>query len=177
MSATERGFTSAQRHLEVFEEAWRTDHEAAMRCRDGEGFLAEAVWVFRLIERLCRTWRDSVYRGLEQTDAELDRFLKGLYERWIQMTTATGPDLVRLERDFGFVEGAEEFRECLARAETELATWAPARPARSPALRTWDVTTEEADELRTLLEAPPGSPGKLNWEPKPIPPGDPSTLR
>jgi hypothetical protein len=177
MSATERRFESARRHLDVFEESWQPDHDAAMRCRDFEDFLAELVMIFRIVDRACRTRREDVYRGEQEPDPDDDRFEKQLYERWLRAAERAAVNLGRFEREFPSVVGSEEFRECRRVAETALARWVPALPARSVGLRVWDVTEEEADELRTLLDCPPGEPGRLTWKPESLPPGDPSILR
>jgi hypothetical protein len=40
-----------------------------------------------------------------------------------------------------------------------------------------ELTEEEAEELRAIMAAPPGSPGKLTRQTKKVPDGDPSLLR
>ena len=73
--------------------------------------------------------------------------------------------LADLETKFGNIAYADAIRQRQDRARQTLANWTPPALARSPALRVWDVSEEEADELRDLLNAPAGAPGRLKMEP------------
>ena len=44
-------------------------------------------------------------------------------------------------------------------------------------MRPDELTEQEAEELRAIMAAPPGSPGKLTRLPKKVPDRDPSLLR
>lgn len=41
----------------------------------------------------------------------------------------------------------------------------------------WELSEEDAETLLRIINAPPGSPGKLTREPKRIPEGKPEDLR
>jgi hypothetical protein len=168
---------SARRYLEVFEESWKADHDDAMRCRDFEEIAAEATKVFELVDELVRQRRECVFRGLQDPNPQLDEEEKNLYADWLRLTEEDVPHLEGLEKTYGVVEGAERLRACREKARTFLAKWAPAVPSMAVGLRVHDLTEEDADELRALLNAPPGAPGRLKWEPRSVPPGDPSALR
>jgi hypothetical protein len=176
MTATTNRFTSARRHLDVLEEAWKADHVEAMRCRDLETILAQGVMVFQFIEWSNESWRERVYRGIEPLTSEDEQAIKSAYIRWLALTDEVATELVQLEAAFGIVENGDTIRDCQSRARRTLTKWVSPVLARSPAMRVWDVTEEEADELRELLNAPAGAPGRLKVEPKSIPVGDASVL-
>jgi hypothetical protein len=175
MTTTPTFLNSARRHLEVFEESWKANHFAAMECRHFEAFLAEAVMVFGLLHETSRQRREYVFRGLEEPNSGDDDFEKHLYERWVHVAACQVEKLQSLERVFGVVEGAERFRDCLHKAQMFLANWVPATVAKAPGSRMHEVTEEDADELRSLLEQQ-GEGGRPKWEPRSIPVSDPSVL-
>src|SRR5713226_4918551 len=170
-------FLSARRHLDAFEESWKSDHVEAMRCHDLEATLAQGVMVFQLVEWLNRSWREHVYRGIEPFAVDDEQAIKGTYTRWLRLTDEVTAELAELKSQFGELAHADTIRRCRERAQKVLANWTPPALARSPGLRVWDVTEEEASELRDLLNAPAGAPGRLAVEPKSIPVADASALR
>lgn len=176
MAETRTRLSSARRHLEVFEESWKTDHDQAMQCRDFEDMLAEAVMVFQLVDEMVHRRRRAVFHAFWEPNPQLDEEEKQLYTTWLKLMEQDLPKLAELEKTFT-VEGADRFRACVESARTFLAKWAPAVPSMAVGLRVHDLTEEDAEELRALLNAPPGAPGRLKWEPRSIPPGDPSALR
>ena len=177
MSTMTSRFTSARRHLDVFEEAWKADHAEAMRCRNVETILAQGVMVFQFIEWSNESWRERVYRGIEPLTPADEQAIKSAFVRWLALTDEVTTELVQLEAAFGIVENGDTIRDCQTRARRTLANWVAPVLARSPAMRVWDVSEEEADELRDLLNSPAGSPGRLTCEPKSFPVSDASVLR
>jgi hypothetical protein len=175
MTATRTEFDAARRHLDVFTERWKADHIAAMKCRDLEEFLAEAVMVFRLVDQLSRLRRDYVFRGLEETDARIDAAEKELYHTWIQKADQEAAQLEPMEKAFGSVDGADQFRECLAKARRFLADWTPAMQSLAVAHRACDLSEEDAAELDSILRDP--NRGRPKWPGQRVPPGDPSRLK
>lgn len=168
----------AMRHLEVYE-AWQADHEWAMVCRDLEEWLNEGVRVFEMIRYEDRVARVGIMGGLFPAEdaAEIERWFRLGYERWLRIARS-GTDAVRQCRQrFAHVDHADEYEECVRFAEGVVSGRPPAARAKAAGARFDELTEEEADELRGILESAPGLPGKLAWEPKKVPDGDPSLLR
>ena len=170
-------FANARKHLELFEETWKPDHEEAMRCRDFEEFLAEATMVFGLLNDVCHLRREYVYRGMEEPNAEHDTAEKELYGRWLAMVESEIGRLEALEQSFGIVEGADKLRGCICDARSFLQNWMPAVQALALGSRVVEFSGEDADQIQALLKAPPGSPGRPTRAARSIPKGDPSLLK
>lgn len=168
----------AQKHLDVYE-PWQEDHELAMACRDLEEWLNEGVRVFEMIRYEDRVARIGITGGLFPSEdaAEIERWFRDKYTRWLGIARS-GADAVRACRQrFAHVDHADEYEKCVRFAEGVASGRPPATLARAAGARFDELTEEEADELRDLLKAPPGSPGKLAWEPKKVADGDVSLLR
>ena len=161
-------------------EPWKVEHDAAMGCRDFEMWLAETVAVFDLIDRCCSLLRRLVlHSSPAETVAasEVGEFARNLYAQWQKKAAPGLETLAAYESEYGGVEGAAGLRDRLRRVQAALAAWTPPVASLSPGLRHWDVTPEEADALHALSQAPPGSPGKLNFQPTSVPLGDASLIR
>jgi hypothetical protein len=152
MSAPTSRFDSVRKHLDVVEDSWKADHHAAMRCRDLEDYLAQATMVFHLIDRIGRTRREHVFRGLEEPNPQLDEAEKDLHARWLNFATVLEQPLRQFEQAFAQVEGAAEFRECQVTARRALENWRPAVLARAVASRIHDMSDEDADQIHDLLQ-------------------------
>jgi hypothetical protein len=176
MTATRSGLASARRHLDVFAESWKADHEQAMQCRDFEDFLTEAVSLFQLIDSLVRRRREAVFRGREEANSQLDEEEKALYYHWLATVEADLARLDSLEKTYGHVEGAERLRDSREKARTFLANWAPAVLARAVGSRAGDFSEEDADQVQVLLNAPARAPGRPTRPLRRVPPGDLSQL-
>jgi hypothetical protein len=177
MATTRTRFDSAQKHLKLFEDSWKTDHEAAMRCRDFEEYLAEAVMVFGLLDDVSQLRREYIYRGLEEPNAEIDATEKDLYGRWLAMVEDDICNLETLQQSFGVVEGADKFWACIQKTRSFLQTWAPAVQAKALGSRVVEFSEEDADQIKALLNSPPGSPGRLCKPIRSLPKGDRSLLK
>ncbi len=176
MAATRGWLSSARRHLDLFEESWKADHAAAMKCREAEEWIAEAVSLFELIDQLVQLRRRRVFHGSLEVNEELDAIERTLYQRWLTLVERATPRLVALEEAFGVVEGFDRFRACHDKALAFLSNWAPAVPSMAVAQRAGELTKEEADELRELHNNPQKG-GRPKWEPQSLPTGDASLLR
>jgi hypothetical protein len=176
MTGTRNRLRRARKYLEAFAESWKLDHAVAMDCCDFEEHLTEAVRVFELVDDLVRLRRACVFRGVEEPNTELDQAERELYEGWLRLIEEDVGQLEELERTFGTVEGMDAFRACQQRARSFLANWAPAILAKAIGSRMIEFSEEDADQLRALLEAPPGSSGRPKLDPRSIPIADASQL-
>ncbi len=166
---------SARRHLDLFEESWKADHDAAMRCRDFEAFLAVGVMVFRLIDGLHGSRRERVFRGLEEPNHQFDAAEKECYLRWLALADSMAPHIPTFAQKFGTVESAEDLQTCQAKARFTLSTWAPAALAGAVGSRALDFSVEDAEQVRAALQTP-GGPGRPTRPPRRVPTADPSVL-
>jgi hypothetical protein len=78
---------------------------------------------------------------------------KTLYGMWLQQVESKVSDLKALETAFGAIEGADQVRECVQRAKAFLANWRAPALSTAVGLRVWQVSDEEADQLRDILNA------------------------
>ena len=165
MSAAETSIRSARRHLDVFEESWKADHEEAMLPR------------FRGVPRgrrdglpLDRSRLPAagayVFQGVEEPSGVLDDMEKQAYARWLQLADSQAEILASLEKDFGVVEGAEEFQECRTHAKATLGNWAAAVPSLAIGSRVVDFSEGDADQIHGLLDQDEHGAGR----PTPPPP-------
>lgn len=175
MSATDSRFQRARRHLELFEEPWKKHHREAMHCRDLEEFIAEGKMLFTYLDGLNRSWRELVFRGCEDFSKEEEQFVRENFERWLVVSDSITADIERNEREFGKVEGADEHRARQAAVRDMLRNWIPPARTKVAALQVHDVSEEEADELRQLLERQKA--GKPRIEPLSLRETDASRLR
>ena len=178
MSAPTKHPSRAMRHLDIYE-AWKADHDWAMACRDLEEWLSETVRVFEMIKYEDLVARIQVMGGLQPASeaAGVEQFFHAAYERWLTIARSGASELQACRRRFAQVDHADEYETCVRFAEAVVAGRPPATFALAAGSRFDELTEEEAEELRGILNAPPGSPGKLNWEPKKVPDGDASLLR
>ena len=173
---------SAQRRLdllqeEVREEPWKVAHREAEACGYFElatGHVLEMLHYFREIEK---RWRTAVYRGTEPPGGQKTEWLKEGFVKWLDLARVMDETIRSFEQRGYDIDCAENLRQAIADRVEALANWNPPLPARSPAMRVEDISEEEADALRAILDAPAGSPGKLKIEPLQLPEGDPSLLR
>jgi len=160
MTQTRNRLASARKYLDVFQESWKADHEAAMECRTFEELLGEAVRIFDLVYVNILTRREVVYRGLMEPHPLLDEEEKRLFQDWLALVLADVPQLDSLEASFGSVENGNDLRDRIARAQGFLARWKPAQPAKAMGSRIVDFSHEDVEQIEALLASPPGSPGK-----------------
>ena len=181
MSGPDTQYRSAQGYLDALEHAaveepWKAAYSEAERCHFFELALGSALHLYSSLREMNRSWREAVYRAAEPPNADRDGFLREYYRRWLNLADTLLKPLSDFERLGYQLEPAIEFRSCREAAESALAAWAPPLPARSPAMHVWNVTEEEADELRALRDAPSGAAGKRKIEPMELPEGDASIL-
>lgn len=164
MSAVGTRLAPIQKQLEAYEESWREDHKAALRCRDVEEVLAVGTMIFQLIQRLEQSWRDRVFRGTEEYTAEEEAAIQRYYRAWLPLSEKVLSELLLLERPFGSVEGADELRRCTEQVREILSAWSAPQLSAAVGLREMQLDEQGARELRTLLdragtpETPPTRP-------------------
>jgi hypothetical protein len=182
MSVVDKFCRNAHLRLDVLQneardEAWKDAYLEAERCHFFELALGSALEVFKFIREIERSWRAAVCRGIEEPDQRRDASVKEGFVRWFDLGGKLSKTIVDFEQLGYRLEHHDEFQQALASAEQTLTRWVSPRPSQSPAVRVWDVSEEEADAMRALSEAPPGSPGKLTIAPRQLPERDASALR
>ena len=177
MAAKRDTLVAARKYLQVFEESWKADHDHAMQCREFEESLSEAARVFQLMHELILLRRTAVYRGLIEPLPELDREEKQLYTDWLGLVDADMARMETLEKTYGPLEGAVQFRACCDTARTFLAKWTPAVAAKAVGSRVIDFSEEDADQLRAAMQSPDGSAARPTLPARSLPTGDSSSLK
>jgi hypothetical protein len=141
------------KQLEAYDEGWMSAHAEAMNCRIFEDLLAVGISIFRAIARSNAAWRQRVSQGLEDFNASTDEERRAWFQKWLQPYEA-GEVLSRLEgyeAEFGFIEGAMEFRTCYEEAKQILAHWTPPVLSKAVGLHAVKFTAEEGKRLNEIL--------------------------
>jgi hypothetical protein len=163
--------------VEAYEESWKEDHDVALRCRDVEEVLAVGIAVFELLRRVEQTWREAVFREVEDFNAEDDAAIRQCYHNWLLPTEAFLGRLPPFERRFGAIEGVAEIRDRVQEARGLLASWQPPALSGAVGLREMQLDEAGATGLRSLLDraGPPGAPPTRPL--RPVPMADASFLK
>jgi len=162
---------------EARDEAWKDAYLEAERCHFFELALGSVLELFKFIQEIERSWRAAVCRGIEEPDQRKDGLVKKCFVRWLDLGKSLSKTIAEFEH-LGFrLEHYEQFRQAIATAEQTVARWMSPRLSQSPAVRVWEVSEEEADAMRALIEGPPGSSGRMTIAPRQLPEGDASALR
>lgn len=66
-------------------QAWKVDHEQAMRVFDWQDLIAGVIELYHDIDRLNKSIVDDIVDGLIEYDEERDDKIKGLCSRWITL--------------------------------------------------------------------------------------------
>lgn len=177
MTATGQ-FSRAQRHIDVLE-GWKLDHPTALECWDLEGWIHDVMKVLDMIDANKMRGRKGAFHSLASDEfiAWHDEQTRRMYVAWLEKVTPSLSEVANMERIFGTVVGGEEFRGRIAETEDAVNSWAKPVRSISPAMRVWEISGQEAEELRTLRKSPAGSPGKLNFTPVGVPEREPAAIK
>jgi hypothetical protein len=93
---------------EVDREPWRETHDEAMKCRNVEDALRAELALYRQIEDLDIEMRLSWAKGAAY-DADMDRRMEDALHRWVKRASTFVKVIRQCRREFGEVEGADEF--------------------------------------------------------------------
>jgi hypothetical protein len=154
-----------ERQIEVYEEEWKTDHHAAMRCGDLEEVLAVGIGIYSALMHINALWRANVSRGIDEYQAADDQGIRRMFERWLGVCERAVPQIARCEERFGSVELAGEFRACQQRAQQTLALWVAPVKQRAQGLVVDSLSEEEARRLEDVLQ---NGEARLRITPRPL---------
>ena len=163
----------AIRHLELLEEGWKQAHDEATAFHEFEQALAESVAVFRIIQAWTAAVKRFAFQGAEEFESDWSESRRA-HERWLTVAASRYAQVDRFEREFGRVRNGQELKECILSARDALVNWKPVPVPKALGSREIPISEDDAADLHALRNAPPGSPGKLNWTPQPIPTADAS---
>jgi hypothetical protein len=169
----------AQKHIALLE-SWEESHVAAMNCRDLEGLLNEGVQVFQMLRQEDDHRRAMIRSGEIPPEAAaiINPAIIESYAEWLQAARKLAGRIEQSRREFDVVEHSEAFLEAMSfAADVVSGKRLPAVLSKCPGLRFDQLTTEDAEEIEAILNAPPGSPGKLMVPLARVPIGDVSLLR
>jgi hypothetical protein len=122
-------FERAKRDVRRFKEdveaePWKVLHEQAMRCYAFQDLLKVGVNLFEsfvaLDEALRLVLSKKAKRTPEETTGLLEK-MRFLFTWWIEPCARFERELVKLEKDFGEIEHAADFRRCYEEAKWMLA--------------------------------------------------------
>src|SRR5437763_1578687 len=88
MNATEPHRSPVYRQLEAYEESWQKEHDAVTQCWAWEDAAAVGVATAFLIQHVAQSWRDRVFRGVEEYDLSANDAYRSLFEPWCRITQA-----------------------------------------------------------------------------------------
>jgi hypothetical protein len=161
MTIAERRDSPVRRQVEAYEESWQKDHLALGQCWACEDTIAVGLATGMLLERVDRSWRDRVFRGVEDYSAEADDLSRTLFRVWLRVTASVLDQAARLEKEYGTVEGASELRQAEERIRVRLDEWQAPRLSRAVGLREMTLSPEAAAQLdQVLQQTPPPLPAR-----------------
>jgi hypothetical protein len=102
----EKRLDSVDRKVDL--EPWHDDHAKAMACRDLEDALRAELALYREIEDLDAEMRLSWAKGAAYS-APTERRIEDVHHRWVKRNAPLLAVIRRYRREFGEVEGADEF--------------------------------------------------------------------
>ena len=102
------------------DQCWKTDYDAAMKCRTVEYRLARAMAVYDWIVRIDEVWRLSVYQGGQAYDAETHELLTSAFRVWLGASEKLLGDLADIEQQGFTVRQAAEYRARVREAQGSL---------------------------------------------------------
>lgn len=182
MSVLQLYSRGVQRRLDLLQEeandeGWKAASGEANGCHLFEHSLNSVIEATLLMREMEQEWRSEVYRNVSPAKPEEVQFVHGLLDYFLKIAKQTLKTIAHFELQGYRIDRADEFRLIASALEQNMASWSPPRLSKSPAMRIDEISEDEADELRAISEAHPGSPGKLKIAPLVIPDGDPSLLR
>ncbi len=134
-------------------DVWQDETVALERCRLFERVLASYVEIFYIITALEESWREDVFQGVTNYDANVDERIRELYRQWLAGADRFDAILGRFEVQYpDGVEGADDYRRCREKAELVLREWQP--PSLSPAigLREMRLNPDASAKVRDMLK-------------------------
>ncbi|MBV9123734.1 MAG: hypothetical protein JO112_10290 [Planctomycetes bacterium] len=153
MKKAENRRSPIYRQLEVYEDSWKMDHEAAMGCRDWEDAIAVGIGLFGMLREREQAWRDQVFRGTVPFLQEDNLDHQGRFADWLDTTREVlAQNLPELEQRFGTVAGASQLHACAELAGKILLEWQPPRLSMAVGLREQTLSPEAAVELDRIIE-------------------------
>jgi hypothetical protein len=112
------------RQLEVYEEAWKADHEEVQRrLWQFEDNLAMGLGLYKFIYSRYVNWWDRVARGRETYDATEEDAFEARFAWWLRPCQRVTDKLEQLEQEYGTVEGGALFRRYCLEARQILDNW------------------------------------------------------
>lgn len=100
-------------------EAWKTNHEQAMRVFDFQDLVTRVVELYHQIDRLNRSIVDDIVEGRVDYDEARDESIKDLCFRWIILAVTVGEGLsIQWIKQEGYtIEIEGELKKCLEMAQ------------------------------------------------------------
>ena len=154
MNATPMKHSPVERQLEAYEETWKKEQDAVKKCWASEDAAAVGVAMAMLIENVAHSWRDRVFRGIEEYTDAANNAYRGLFESWSRITTAALKRLDSLAQIYGVVEGASKLQQAETRIREQLTNWQPPRLSSAVGLREMTLNPTAAAELDRVLSLP-----------------------
>lgn len=96
-------------------EAWKSDHDAAMDCRDLEDLVRRGLGFYYMIRISDESWSRKVQSGQVGFDPDRARKIHAAYKWWLEPCADLIAAIQEVEASYT-VDGAEEFRKCVRRA-------------------------------------------------------------
>jgi len=166
MTPTKRARPASQSQLNAYVESWQSDHHDAMRCADGEDFIAVGLSLYDLFRGQDKFHREMIFRGVSgYFVADSVVFRDGL-TAWLNTTQSVlQTQIISLERNYS-VNGADRLRECASEVAEYLSNWTPPTISAALGLREFQLDDAAAIEFDRVM-------GEAKVNPTPMPLGPP----
>lgn len=157
MKGTERTGSPVQKQVEAYREAkdtWLEEQEKVRACWLFEDLIKIGLGCGEIIRGLIESWRDRVFRGIEEENQKKNEVYRDAHEGWLGVTEAIieGTAQSRLEVEY-HVDGIDDLREMAERMRRELTEWKDPKVSLAVGLREINLTPEAASVLDSILKA------------------------
>ncbi len=162
MDTKERVKSPIRRQVEIYEEAWKQDHDDLRNCWGLEDAISIGLATADVIMRAESAWRSRVFRGVEEHDVEeKNQLFLELYQLWLRVTGNLLGMAAGFEAIYPRVEGAASLRQKEIEFKKRFGEWKTPRISTAIGLRELTLSEEGARELERILESPTRPPQRI----------------
>jgi hypothetical protein len=120
MSRTQELLRDQVAFYEQHAESWKTAYDAGQECFDYEALVATGIFAFRQISRVDEHWHEKLFLEKVAHNSDFEHGIYDLYRKWAVVSDVVSREIAKLEAQGFSVDGAKEFRECIAEARGAL---------------------------------------------------------
>ncbi len=103
------------RACQELQDAWKADHEAALKIFDLEDLLGDMVELYGMLSKIDLAFRSNIANDPNCYDYELDSRLKSVCEQYLRLAEDIESTTLKYEHEYE-ISNLDEFQLCLSKA-------------------------------------------------------------